>query len=95
MRKAFAVLALASVPLLLMLQVWQAFRYTLAADDAAALESAQLEQLERNKRMLAGIALYDSPQRVASIAEDDLGLVKPAPDDVIIVRFPDGKGGAP
>ena len=92
MRKLLFSLLLASVPLLLMLQVLQAYRYVVATEEIADLESLQEERLEENRRLVAGIAVFDSPERVYGVAVDSLGLEAADPDKVLQVRFPEEEG---
>ncbi len=85
-------LLLASVPVLLMLQVLQAYRYVSATEDISDMESLQEERLEENRRLVAGIAVFDSPERVYSVASESLGLEPVRPENVLQVRFPEVGG---
>ena len=92
MRKALFSLLLASVPLLLMLQVLQAYRYVITSEEISGMETLQEERLEENRRLVAGIAVFDSPERVYSVATGSLELEPAAPEKVLQVRFPDEEG---
>jgi cell division protein FtsL len=94
-RRLLRILAVVSIPVLLMLQVWQAYRFQRARDTVARLEEEQREELEKNRRLLAGIAVYSAPARIARIAAERLGLRRPEPEEVIHVTLPDGGGEAP
>lgn len=89
MKGIFVSLVLVSIPLLLMLQVLQGYRYAVAVEQAEASEILQLDKLEGNKRILAGIAVYDAPERIYKVAKDSLGLSEVSPEKVLLVRFPD------
>ncbi len=92
MRRILVSLLLVSVPLLLMLQVLQAYRYVITSEEITSMESLQEDRLEENRRLVAGIAVYDSPERVYGVAVDSLGLETAEPDKVLQVRFPEGEG---
>lgn len=89
MRKVLLTLILASVPMLLMLQVVQAYRYVIASEEISGLEILQEERLEENRRLVAGIAVFDSPERVYGVASETLNLEPADPEKVLQVRFPD------
>jgi hypothetical protein len=91
MKRIFVSLALVSVPLLLMLQVLQGYKYAVAVEEAEASEELQLDKLESNRRILAGIAVYDAPERIYQVAKDSLGLSEADPEDVLLVRFTDNR----
>ena len=75
MRKVFLVIAI-TVPALLFLNVWQVYRYDSIKEDIVSLEEQQREWLERNKRMIAGITVFRSPERIRTLAEEELDLKK-------------------
>jgi hypothetical protein len=87
MRRVLFILALASVPLLLMLQVFQGYRYAIAVEDAEGLKIMQQDSLEKNKKTLAGIAVYSAPERIYQVAGESLGLAAADEAKVLQVRF--------
>lgn len=89
MKRIMVALALLSVPVLMMLQVLQGYRYAVAVEQMDSLEVVQQDRLEENKRVLAGIAVYDAPTRIYQVAEESLGLMKAEPQDVLQVIFPE------
>jgi len=93
MRRILISLALVSIPLLMMLQVLQGYRFATASEETRVSEALQLDKLEENKRLLAGIAVYDAPERIYKVAEDSLGLSEADPENVLLVRFPEDGGG--
>jgi hypothetical protein len=64
------------VPVLLFLNVRQVFVYDTVKEDVETLEESQREWLERNKRMIAGIAVLRSPERVEELAREELEIKK-------------------
>lgn len=89
MRRVLVSLVLISVPLLMMLQVLQGYHFAVAVEETQASEEQQLDKLEENKRILAGIAVYDAPERIYQVAEKSLGLAESDPENVLLVRFPE------
>jgi cell division protein FtsL len=75
-----------TIPLVLGLNVWQSFRYREIERDLGKLEREQEEWVESNKRLIAGIAVLSSSERIARIAVD-LGLIKIQPEDVLQIRI--------
>ena len=63
------------------LNTWQGYRYERLKDQVALLEREQKDWLERNKRLIAGLAVLSSPARVAELAESELGLRKIGPGE--------------
>ncbi|MDR2069640.1 MAG: cell division protein FtsL [Spirochaetaceae bacterium] len=76
-----------TIPLFLGLTVWQATRYAELKQEVKALEAIQEEWIESNKRLIVGIAVLSSPERIAYIAERELGLSKKQPEEVLQVRI--------
>ena len=94
MRSIIIALALVSVPILMAIQMLQAYRYSITLEQMESYESLQIDRLEENKRLLAGIAVFSSPERVYSIAEAELGLIKANPGNILHVKFPNNGGGS-
>lgn len=81
-----------TMPLLLGLTAWQSSRYTSLRREINRLEATQEDWVESNKRLIAGIAVLTSPERIEKIAKNDLRLRKIRPEDVLQVRIAGGKG---
>jgi cell division protein FtsL len=81
-----------TIPCLLGLVAWQAARYTALERDVNGLETAQEEWVESNKRLIAGIAVLSSSERIESIARHDLNLIKIQPEDVLQIKIEGGAG---
>ena len=79
------VLAL-SIPAVLGLQVWQSARYARVEAELHSLEKAQLDWIESNKRLIAGMAVLGSSERIERVATSDLGMRKIQPEAVLQVR---------
>jgi cell division protein FtsL len=71
------------LPTILFLEVWSVFRYNKVNDQIDQLEKEQNEWLERNKKLIAAIAVYSSPERIEKIVEEELDLDKIDPVRIV------------
>jgi len=81
-----------TIPLFPGLLVWQSNRYQNLKREIARLEQTQSEWVESNKRLIAGIAEYSSPQRIEYVALNHLDLRKIKPEYLLQVKITGGKG---
>jgi len=81
-----------TIPLFLGLLVWQSHRYQNLEKELTRMEQAQEEWVESNKRLVAGIAEYSSPERIEQIAKGQLELKKIRPEHLLQVKIAGGKG---
>jgi cell division protein FtsL len=94
MRKHLLLYVMAiSIPLFLGLIVWQSARYMDLEREIARLESSQEEWVESNKRLIAGIAMLSSSERIENIARKDPDLVRVKPEDILQIRIEEGSHG--
>lgn len=56
------------------LNTWQGFRYQGLERQIEGLEQEQKNWLEKNKKVIAALAVLSSPERIKSLAEGSLGL---------------------
>jgi cell division protein FtsL len=89
-RRILFYLIVLTIPLLLGLNAWQSGRYTALEQEIGRLEDAQGEWIESNKRLIAGIALLSSSERIEHIAQKELGLEPIRPEDVLQIRIEGG-----
>ncbi len=75
-----------TLPVFVFLNVLQVFHHRQVRSEIASLETEQLEWLEKNKRVLAGIAVLSSPERIDNLARD-LGLQKNPRGRVLYILF--------
>jgi cell division protein FtsL len=80
-----------TIPLCLGLLVWQSNRYQSLVKELERLEQSQTEWIESNKRLIAGIGEYSSPERIESIAKSELDLQKIPPEYFLQVKIMGGK----
>ncbi|MCL2067437.1 MAG: cell division protein FtsL [Treponema sp.] len=88
----FLYFAVIAIPLMMGLCVWQSFRYQRLNLDVNRIEKTQAEFVERNKQLIADIAVQSSPERIEQIAVRELKLRRIRPEDVLQVRIEGGKG---
>ena len=92
MRKSLVGILIVLIPLLLFANVYQAFRYSQLEGEVGELESQQRELLEENKRTILAISLLTSPERIATLAEEHLGLEHIDPERLLLLKTPRGEG---
>ena len=86
----FVYLMVITMPLLLGLVAWQSTRYLALQRDTIRLDREQIEWVEVNNRLIAGIAAYSSPKRIDQIARYQLNLQKIRPEHLLQVRLVEG-----
>jgi len=91
-RYFFLYLLVFTIPAFLGLMVWQSNRYQNLTREMSRLEKTQTEWIESNKRLIAGIAEYSSPERIEKIAIEQLELQKIRPEHLLQVNISEGKG---
>jgi cell division protein FtsL len=93
MRRYFLLyLAALTIPLFLAGAAWQAARYSELVREMNRLETTQQEWIESNKRLIAGISVLSSAERIEQIAVKSLGLVKKQPEEVLQIRVENRRG---
>jgi hypothetical protein len=55
--------------------------------EVEALEREQKNWLEKNKKVIAALAVLSSPERIKSLAVDSLGLKPLEPEDLIKIEL--------
>jgi len=81
-----------TIPLCLGILVWQSNRYQNLVKELERLEQSQTEWIESNKRLIAGIGEYSSPERIEALAKNQLELQKIPPEYFLQVKIMGGKG---
>jgi cell division protein FtsL len=92
-RRILLYLMVLAVPAFLGLTAWQSARYADLERELFRMEKTQEEWVEANKRLIAGITILSSPERIERIARDDLGLHKKRPEDVLQISIFDMNSG--
>ncbi|MFP3043522.1 cell division protein FtsL [Treponema primitia] len=81
-----------TLPVFLVISVWQSRNYASLQRDVRRLEVVQEEWIESNKRLIAGITLFSSAERIEHIAVEQLGLTKKQPEEILQIRIENGRG---
>ncbi len=92
MKKVLILFLAVTVPVFLSLEVWQVFRYRSLKRETLELEAQQKDWLEKNKKVLANISLFSSPERIEKLSRDTLGLKSLEDDSVLTVEIMEDKG---
>lgn len=89
MNRKLLLFCAATLPLFLGAVVVQAIQYQDLKRDVAAMEKEQDAWVEKNKKVLAGVNVLRSPERIGTLAEKDPGLKTVGADETVKVRFPE------
>jgi len=92
LRSPFFVVTVLAFIVLFFLNTWQGYRYQELEQEVENLELEQKDWLEKNKKVIAALAVLSSPERVEALAVEKLGLKRLKPEDVIKVKLKDGQG---
>jgi hypothetical protein len=79
-----------TIPLFFGALAWQSGRYAKLEKETVNLETTQEDWVAGNRRLIAGIALLSSAERIESIVRDQMGLVKKQPEEVLQIRITGG-----
>jgi cell division protein FtsL len=81
-----------TLPLFLGISIRQSRKYAALQREVRGLEVIQEEWVESNKRLIAGIALFSSPNRIEHIAAEELGLTRKQPEEILQIRIENSRG---
>ncbi len=93
MKKKLILLIILVVPVLLYLNVWQAFKYRVVETEIELLEDQQQKWIEKNKKIIIGIEVLGAPDRINTLAAEMDGLHKSNLPAAIRVKVGDKRGG--
>ena len=94
MKKILTAILCLAVPGFLILNTWQAWRFSALSDEVTTLEKEQKALLEANRDTIAQIAYETSPERVAEKAAA-LGLVPASSSAVTRLQAGTAADGGP
>jgi hypothetical protein len=81
---------MATIPLFFGALAWQSCRYADLEKETVNLEAIQEDWVAGNRRLIAGIALLSSAERIGGIVRDQMGLTKKQPEEVLQIRITGG-----
>ncbi len=87
MKNIWMYIIVITIPLFLGFNAWQSAEYARVSKEIRQLEKAQTEWIESNKRLIAGIAVLSSSERIENIARKELGLVKKQPEEIMQIKI--------
>ncbi len=85
--RLFAYIATALIPLLLVVQAFQSYRYKKLKTEIRRLENKQVELVEQNRKLISDISVLSSSERIEKIAEGELGMHKASTEDIVRVEI--------
>lgn len=86
------VLALA-IPVMLFSLVWQTSRYGDMERDVRELDRKQVEIITVNRRLISGITVLSTPERIERVATEDLKMRKAHADEITRIALKKGDLG--
>lgn len=94
MIKSVATVLLAmGIPLMLLATVWQTSRYSSIDGEISRMEHAQYEMIEANVRLIAGITVLSTPERIERVATNDLSMRKARAEEILRIELAKGNLG--
>jgi cell division protein FtsL len=91
-KKILILFLVVTIPVLLSFEVWQVFRFRSLKQETLSLQAQQKDWLEENKKVLANISLFGSPERIEKLSEGTLGLERIDDSRVLTIKRPGGRG---
>ena len=88
MRHITAAFMVILISILVFINVRQAYLYQEELSVIEELEKQQQIKFEENRKIRTGIAILESPQRLDSLSEQELGLDKARPDQTVLIISP-------
>ncbi|MCD6121449.1 MAG: cell division protein FtsL [Spirochaetales bacterium] len=83
MKKLVILVLILSIPAMLFLVTWQNIRFTELSASISSIREEQEDLMEKNKRLIIGLAILRSPKRIEDIGLKDLKLHEALPSEVI------------
>ena len=92
-KNAATLLLAMGIPLMLLATVWQTSRYSAIDGEIARIERAQYEMIEANARLIAGITVLSTPERIERVATNDLSMRKARAEEILRIELAKGDLG--
>ncbi len=87
------VLLTLAIPLALFATVWQTSRYTALENEVSRMDKEQYEVITLNKRLISGISVLSTPERIERVAVQDLRMRKAFPSEIMRIELKKGELG--
>jgi len=88
----FIIFMVITVPLLLLINVWQANKCGVLKREINRLQREQVQVIEKNKEEIVGITELLSTDNLENNARKIPGLKKMLPEDIMVIEITGGKG---
>jgi len=82
-----------AIPLVLFACIWQSGRYASLENEVARMDKQQYEAIALNKRLISGISVLSTPERIERVALEDLGMRKARPGEITRIELKKGELG--
>ena len=82
-----------AIPFVLFASVWQSSRYARLEAEVQRLEREQYEIIIGNKRLVSGISVLSTPERIEKVAVEDLKMRKARPNEIMRIELKKGDLG--
>ncbi len=82
-----------AIPLVLFACIWQSSRYTALENEVMRLDKQQYEVVAFNRRLISGISVLSTPERIERVAMEDLGMRKALPGEIMRIELKKGELG--
>lgn len=89
-KNILAVMLTLAIPAMLLGGVWQSTQYAELESEIRVLDERQYEIIAMNKRLVSGISVLSSPERIERVAVEDLGMRKAAPAEIMRIELKKG-----
>lgn len=92
-RNIAAVLLALAIPAMLFSLVWQTSRYGDLDRQVRELDRKQDEVITVNRRLISGITVLTTPERIERVASEELKMRKARPDEITRISLKKGNLG--
>jgi cell division protein FtsL len=93
MKNVCAIFLALMIPALLLVGVWQSSRYSRLEAEVRALDERQYEVITLNKRLISGISVLSTPERIEKVAVETLGMRKAQAGEIMRIELKKGQLG--
>jgi len=92
-KNVLTVLMTIAIPLALFSSVWQTSRYTKLDIEVQSISKEQYDVIATNKRLISGITVLSTPERIEKLAIGDLKMRKALPGEIMRIELKKGDLG--
>ena len=75
------------IPVLLIINAFQADKFTKLRDEVEDMQKEQVEMVEKNRELISEISVLSSSDRIERIAERDRGMHKAKKEEIVRVEI--------